>query len=473
MNNFSTIIGVWKLHNTNTWVNGLLQYDADKRTITLVLYFKNTNIPANCSFSGERICYIIGKLPNGEYISLFNCLVQSEKSNLKGDYEITIGIEYAFEGLNPHSIDELTFKGVVVDFGEILNWYDICHFERPLPKEGEDICYYWKTGDLIEWKYNDNLTIHFFSTIAHSSENMYKRECILKQNVLVEFKYTEDVPWETVLHDIQVIQYLIGFGMEQVVEIESIRYCHSSQITELEKEEFYPTTLDVMIGTGIIPSQKYIRPDRFLFSFKDFLEIENGTKRWIESYEKAKPILDLLLSLPAIKTAEMSFLVLTQALETLHARFFAKTLGDYRTRVGEIISNIMDGTEKEKVKGFLIEDNPKNILLKHRLSDLFYAEGANPIFLYGNKLEDYIQKTADTRNYYTHYNEDKREKSFSPKELRIAMIILLSLLDYHLLVIAGFKNEFVKKKIDRKIKLIREDLLCTLPELSCDTDDNT
>lgn len=71
------------------------------------------------------------------------------------------------------------------------------------------------------------------------------------------------------------------------------------------------------------------------------------------------------------------------------------------------------------------------------------------MFADGQNLErdsQFIQKIVDTRNYYTHYDPKKINRSFTPAELSKVNYKLMLLLEYHILKLLGFEESELRKK---------------------------
>lgn len=161
-----------------------------------------------------------------------------------------------------------------------------------------------------------------------------------------------------------------------------------------------------------------------------------------QELEKLVPVFNLYLSLFKYRDmpAEMVFLNIVQALETFHSRFFYE---DRKKKyVESVIQRFSDSLIWEKVKGKLLSDtqmdeNCNYIILVSRLNDLLIGE-YNTVFLeYWDCEEDYAQKVADTRHYYTHYGKAKEKKALKGEELKEAIFVLSRLLEYHICRVLG------------------------------------
>lgn len=84
-----------------------------------------------------------------------------------------------------------------------------------------------------------------------------------------------------------------------------------------------------------------------------------------------------------------------------------------------------------------IDPNCGYIILLSRLNDLL-IRGKKDIFVrfYKDDL-DFVQRIVDTRHYYTHYGENKRNKALKGDNLLDSICILSIILEYYVCDILG------------------------------------
>ena len=140
----------------------------------------------------------------------------------------------------------------------------------------------------------------------------------------------------------------------------------------------------------------------------------------------------------------MVFLNIVQALETFHSRFF------YEDKKKKYVESVMQRFSGSiifgELKGKLLSDtqmdeNCNYIILVSRLNDLLIGN-YNTLFIdYWRCEDDYAQKIADTRHYYTHYGKSKEKKALKGDELKDAIFVLSRLLENHICLILGIDIE--------------------------------
>lgn len=133
-----------------------------------------------------------------------------------------------------------------------------------------------------------------------------------------------------------------------------------------------------------------------------------------------------------------------QAMELIHTQKFKK--------VNKFYQHIETKFENNSEIINLIEDNPdqkdsKFIILKNRIIDLLISDFSLTIRenLIAN-IDKLSTILADTRNFYTHYNESKKDKCLVGKNLKFAIFILDYVISCNILLNLGFSIEEINQK---------------------------
>ncbi len=455
--------GTWKIFEKETLYQGELHINYDNRVIALEIL-----IPASEEVSFPRppykgkIPYICGTLFSGAKILLYDCFTGQETNHVMQYTQQIIYAKYAFWGLSVNSIEEIRFNKAIFDFGDIIAWSNLCNYTWKFGEDGSSNLI-WVHNEPVKFKLSENLEIIFSPRQGSIGGDMFEKEIKAKQQISVELIYNNPTTWESIMDDALCMQYLVGLGINQKVEIDSAQYCHSSIYIELTKsdgdsENVY-RPVDMIFGTGEIKPTQNTKPYNYLYTLSD---IKNSDIfiRWQANYSMLKPVLDLYFTAfsNTAGTPEMLFLNLMQALETYHARFISDDAKVYSDRVDSLVESFCHGNNTEHWKNFLLDKgqkrNTKSIYLRSRLADLVFANGVLPFWPNRYSLVEYIRKVVDTRNYYTHYNPEKIDRAFTKLELPWVNGQLLALLEYHLLILIGFDGDEVRKKTVKKVNQI-------------------
>ncbi|MBQ1734550.1 MAG: hypothetical protein II038_06685 [Lachnospiraceae bacterium] len=447
--------GTWIIENEESSYNGELYIDSENRIIALDLIFQATEehpIPG-LPYVGH-VQFIRGALFSGGKVTLYDCHTGPSVQCLGSHTRQRVYAKYLFDGLDLRDERELRFKGASIDFGEVLEWFDICRINSEVTEEPESIVYHWTKDEPREYAYNSNLTVTFTATGQFGGDR-YEREYTIRQQVLVKLDYKVDVPWETIMEDVNSIRYLISLGMGQKVEIQEATYRHHLVYYDFPEQERMCRDADVLFGTGKYTPTKRHSGYKYTFTFHEFLNESGGFAGWTEKIKKMKPVLELYFSrYERSGSAVTHFLAITQALETFHARFITNSRSKYKKRVEAMIPPDKDGKRPSDKMDFLFgarqENETRSIILLSRLGDLYYAEGRLPLIGVLAPPLAFITKVSDSRNYYTHYDEAKKDLSYTEEELKRINKYLVLLLEYHLLVQLGFDPNDTRKKIAEK-----------------------
>ena len=426
---------------------GELQIDKINNMITLTLTISSSGLNSIPRFPLENeIKVIYGKLLSGKSVILYDCYVVDEsnhKNFTKAGLNYTIQVikaSYLFETDLKLGAEGLLITSAQVDFGNILKWANLCHYTWR--GDGTTWNPIWIESKPVSINVRDDLEVKFIPSRNSGVLDNYQEKLELNQKVYSKFQYKQPIKWDDFLEDIKKVEYLIGFGLQRKVRFEGIK----CQLLEDDSEDKFWDD-EVTLGIGRIENIANQHSYFFLYNLETITE-EPHFSKWIEYYEKLKPILDLyflILDNQYYLTSELVFLNLVQALETFHARFITDDVKEYITRAKTLVKNYL---HHEGWLDFLCDKgqwNSRSIYLKSRLADLLFADGQHLEMVANIQIQD-IQKIVDTRNYYTHYDPNKLERSFTKSELPVVNYQLRSLLEFHIQRLIGFDEVGLKKK---------------------------
>ena len=449
MKNEMVLSGSWVIPgHEKTSYNWKLHYSKEEKGLVLELeipeepesYFTNGLM---IHFEKSRYKAIQGTLFNGGHLLLYDCVIGPKNTRLFQYTTVIIYATYGFWGLEQE--EPLVFKAAQLNFGEIVEWSGLCRLEDNFDSKNPG--YSWEHQEPVSFALNDNATVKFSPVLGGwSSDNVFSTRCEIRQDIDITLEYKEDVEWETAINDAQAIRYLIGLGINRLPNIEGIKYKHGNMSSDgpVEDRVYYPA-FEVLLGTGKDPVSGTFRKDERFHYWYTLPQVRDvgGFEKWVASYQKLKPVLDLYFSVGGALSADAAFLSLMQALETFHARFFTDKLSEYKN----MITAYQGSTTWWPLLFGSDQQNHKGIILKSRLAYLMFADEKVPFYPGTYSHEAYIQKLVDTRNYFTHYDESKEQLTFSQEELPFVNQELEYLLDYHLLVLLGFDKGDVRKEV--------------------------
>lgn len=219
-------------------------------------------------------------------------------------------------------------------------------------------------------------------------------------------------------------------------------HIHQSTRTNKTKPD---TTLYV-----VSPFQKkpYERDEKssgsdMLFSLGDVTNNDDIFINWVSEYKRIQEVVDTLILLRSTNVSEeMRFTTIINALEAVHRKYLNKKPQDdkvYSKRVDKIISEIADAEDKEFVSQKLEYGNEAS--LRSRLNDMYNIGKEYGI---DKPTKTIRAKILETRNYYTHGDESKKDKILDYSDLIYANSLLGKYIKVLLLIKIGVKDDELK-----------------------------
>lgn len=454
--------GDWYIPETDETIAGTLYINKVQKKILLQL----TKVATEDDFIGKikvhgRTDIIKGSIDTGGTILLYDCLIGGQNNCLGQRTTVSVSVKAAFWNLDIESKEELIFPKVIIDFGEILDWTELCSFNWEVKDDYRDEKLAWNYNSDIEFEINSNTTLRIVPHLGSKSmENITTKKVTIEQAVYMQLEYQKAVCWDDVIKDIQIVSQLLTLGINKAIYIEEIWYLHQSN----KDERGFISKRDAFLGDVKAGKHQAGGWMYYLFTLSDLTgNAYHCLKNWYSKYDLLGSIVELYetaYNYPGI-SSEMLFLNLTQALETYHARFVSNDLKKYIKLVDVFLREIYKLTDDDEFDGHILsyrqvliaqnEEGVRSITLKSRLGYLFLAR-FEIIFEYLDyKMDEFIQKVVDTRNYYIHYSIDKKEKIFPKHQMPYVNGILLGVLQYYILKEIGIKDEHIKKAVRQQM----------------------
>lgn len=441
----------------NESFDGTLHYSEDSKVILLELTrpFSVEGITSHM-IESARVPLICGVLFSGSQVVLLDCFRTNIHTTIGSHSTELIYADYALCAFSESDCHPPVFIGGVIDYGDIIEWAGLSRycFDTHVEQIGEKIT--WEHMDTIEADVADGLHLRFSPHQGKITFANYDNNFTLHQCVNASFFYDEPRRWERIMDDVNWLRRAIELGKGCSVAVRKAQYLHSRHMLSekygaMGYDRYKPA--EVLLGTkqGEAHGSRSHRWE-FLFGLTEAIE-QGAIHKWFAERENLEPVVDLytLAYTDRIPSAMALFLNLMQALETYHARFICNRVSDYKERV----DRLADTSDSDfDVQEFLCDKgqrDSRSIYLKSRISDLLYAEGKLPVKPKRMCLADFSKKLVDTRNYYTHYSNDKKEKAFTQDELPVVNFELMALIEYHLLITLGFCADIAAERVRRRL----------------------
>lgn len=389
-----------------------------------------------------KIARLAGELSTGFHFILQNCsrcgmtnLISENRSEYK------YMVKYMIYGVGQEHLD-VKFSKVSFVLRDIISWGGISYYS--LDKEykvgySDDPGMVLYEDDDMRVEYNVSGNI-----LPCIESDLLKEKILIEQYGSICIRFSEEKSIEKYTEELMKIKRLIELSALHRIGIDEI-WGWSSAVLDANDNQGRTERPVKIISDCIHKSEnKLEREDTWRFiTLKELLE-NDGFHFYFEKYEKLEPIVELYMELfreGGISKRRM-FLNLVQALETYHSRFKTNNLKEFKRRIEEEILINRSDDFKEKDRKFLMAKSRKFITLESRLADLLLAEFKIYFETGDIPREKFPEVIASTRNYYIHYDERIKEKIhiLNDDEVEIYNNVLISMLEYYLLMELGFRN---------------------------------
>lgn len=383
----------------------------------------------------------LGRL--GEKITLYDCSGFSDSFNAR---LMLYGDEYHKD------FNEEKFKILGVHIPYFDSWISNDSFKKATSEAGFSIEY--RTPDKINIALSDSLDLSIdFECFSPSTEK--RNKITLHQFALVHF-IAKDARGMILA---ELIKYLLYF--QQLVSFLSRDGANVSAARVYTKVEHF--TRDKFLGTmiyGGTPFNKfeYLIEDRhrkYLITKSDVNEsLETFFKNWFGFAAQAQHIIKLIFLDYFYRGAfdENNFLNLIRVLEIYHIyKFPGRQMPDedFKQKLADIIAGVPEQYKKE-VKEHLAFKN--ELTLDQRLSQLFSEVEGNKIGFDYTYDDGFKRKVKQSRNYYTHYNPNLKDKAATGDELEALTVACRALINYLILKHLNVPEDVIKRRFEYYIE---------------------
>lgn len=453
-----TINGLWWLpENIEDEVSGKLTiYENGGIILDLTGFFIETNseeISVIREMNKLREYNIIrGTARTGGEITLHNCKDYIRRTPFgSGTIHAYISCETAYLNRDFENEEEIKFNRFDLRFPYLREWLWLFGFDADIEDQNNWTLSFKRPDEYRYHLGNDSISI---KTFASYKEDGYKK--IAEQVSYFNFLLNEKLSFIEFKEKFLIpTQNFISFVTDTHNWVEDIAVKY-----ENENRDELLTKIHHLFPFKRESKARNTHPRDCLFWLKKSdLEFNDIFKKWMDIHTELNPVFDLYLAVVFNKNffPKTRFINLIQACETYHSFRYGSNLIDedeHSARVKSVVSTIPE-EHKEWANDTLYHSNYKS--LKNRLIELFEAVN----FLYDSYISSFDKLTTklkDTRNYYTHYNENLKDKAATGEELILLTEIISTLLKSHILKELGFSDTHLSKLNNdhQQYKLLKE-----------------
>lgn len=407
---------------------------------------------------------ILGVSSDGKNITLYKCFEITSKVSIPGLQTSSIIASVVFVGVHFKKTEDMKFESLSIHYSHLDEWANISGFKMrdfyrsSEKKDKKTWLIKYELPEPVEAKVNDDLKISLVIRAFLPTLSLVQKEAYIKQKTFVKIEPSKAKPLEEYWNIMSLFQDFLSLGVLEAVYPLSIRgITEANKITLGEGKIYHPPISIFYKLPDISRMSKTLMPVEMLFTFKDISEsFEVFIRNWFEKAEILKPVYDLYFG--TLYNPHMylqhKFLSLVQAIESYHRRNmknYELSEDEYRKRITEIL-NMVSSNDRRWLKWKLKYANEPS--LKQRLEDILktHSEVLDGII---DDKSSFIDKTADTRHYLTHYDSKLKERSAYGEELYRLTLKLKVLLEICLLKELGFSSDNIKGLISRARALRR------------------
>ena len=426
---------------------GDLVFNKSNGGIILSIYYKDCNHFRAWDNQPLYIDEITGTLNQKIKCILTDCKIVKRHTQAFVKHHIVIVAKSIFFGISKRKKKSIKFNEMQFKMSNIFAWTKLNVFKELLDNQDYWLNIVCESKDKISVKIDDNTTLEFVPTMGSFNSNMLVENIKLNQFVSINIKKEIPTSYDKFFEDLDKVINLITLATNKRINISKIvclDYNKFYMIGDIKDYIKYEMVSNKMKIDDSIEEDNRIEIMDYLFDLPE-INSNNKIKVWFNTYDKYRNIYNLyLLGVKNDIPIEIRFSNLMQAIELLHSikfsrkKKFFKHLDEKFIDNPEIIDDIKNNKD-QKDNGFII--------LRSRLIDVFTNdfELTKSSNICANVIQ-FADILADSRNYYTHYNDSKRNKCVVKDNLKFSVIILEYIVSSYILKRLGFSLDYINKK---------------------------
>lgn len=341
----------------------------------------------------------------GKNISLFNCICSGVSCNMPGIPNVEYQCNEVFIGEKNYSdLEEIKIKSIQLSYDYLNEWIGMKSSTFTPDRQLSKIKFEARTLESINYKFDDyELDIKFTNS---TNMNSLFTEFSWKQKSNIEITFNNYVLYQDALKSIYDFADFLSLNLGRPIQ------CKEINAVDINENKIHIIRRDMITP---IKTMKISDVAKCLLSYRDIKDnFQIIYDNWIKKRVKLKPVISKMLMCEKegkYFDVQLHFMNIITAVETFSRRCLNNCKIDedeHKNRISTIMESIEKKEYKEWLEGKLRYSNEPT--LKDRLLDIF---NQTKFIIDGSgKLKRLVFKIVNTRNYYTHFGEDK-----SPKDM--------------------------------------------------------
>ena len=415
----------------------------DYPTIKLHGSFRESKSRSPFEAEFEKFGIVYGNSSDGKEVTLQDCWISKEEGNLTFEkYTITeMLVKKIF--LGNHFSEKLKLKELIVEFPYLSNWMNKRTF-NPSFEIGKKV-----TINLTDWSkecFIEDKKIVFYA--GNNIKYSVFKSLYIDTHAFIKIESEDEIPYNQLAKYLWGINGFFNFATGKNTFPCKIKGSMENTDPELKKqgvpkeiEIFFPAKNDYQ-GKDSGIAQSLPLPLELIET-----SLDKVLKKWFEKLESLEWVFNLYFSYRSSGKWYLNdeFLAVARALEVYYSCAVKETYlpkEDYKQKVEEPLIkeikslNNVDESLKESLKNKLRWGNEKSLYNKLKI---LYKKKEDSCKQLGIS-EEFLKKVTNTRNYFTHYTEDK-SNILSQEETLKAKIRLNAMLELFILEEIGLSEQ--------------------------------
>lgn len=446
--------GIWWLpDNADQQISGVLTFKSEgKIRLELIGSFKQ--LPEFGKKEIEKKEIILGITSDGRLCTLVNCHESNSTLNFPGISCQIFEANYLLEGSHWNSKDEIEFEKISIGFDHLEEWLGHYPIKTNIEHDenNKNIGFTVKCDfpSTVEY-YINYINSKFSTSYGAQTKDASTKTTTLEFNSFLDLQPDKSKKLDWYNNQLFVIQQLL------TLLIGNVTYPNKLVATKSKKDKefvnLFWTQSDKQKKNKLIHQDMIITLPEMRQEFCSVLE------KWFSNQEELESTYNLFFGalFNSSQYLNFHFLSLMQAIETYHRQVFSgkyieqKKYDKESQKIKTNMPTVFPSDLKDAIKSRIKYGNEYS--LRKRIKGLFESTDESTRVLVTDDYKSFISKIVDTRNYFTHYDEELKLAALSGSELYYACQRLKIFIIILLLKSNGLNEEIIRNVIQRNTKI--------------------
>jgi hypothetical protein len=346
--------------------------------------------------------------------------------------------------------ESIKFLSVFATFSHLDSWVDQSGIDFK-HSDAKTVVISVRHLDSIETKLPDGTLIAIVFSQTGPGRTMGKSEVSVKQTAHMKFALEGEHPLDDYLPLIQQFRHFLSLAVGFPVYPTSYEATSESNRLELQGgEAYHPAVQVLMSNIDLSRKDMEILPVQMVLPFREIhLKFSKIMQNWFSMSDSLRAVYVNYFSgrYNQFLYLENRFLSIVQSIESYHRLRIGGTKLEpkqYEVMIKDLLSKA-SAEQADWISDLSRYGNEKS--LRQRLKDIIRIHDSLCKTLIGTAVNDFINGVVDTRNYFTHYDADKKQYAATGNELLKISKTLALLVEACMIADIGFTVEEARELV--------------------------